>query len=417
MTFAQETGFENSALQWQFTRTAGGTSAGLIISQIALHDCLLSTMKIEYVTSARLEEASAPALHVRGVSRAFQRAGHDVKLICPKPLNPDGVRWDEFRRRHYPFSPRRGGWRVFQTLVAAHLQTAAIRRDLPDLYYLRFSPGALIARTLGRLPRPKALELNGLEYLRSHDASGMLRNSDFILVGTTEMKEAVQRRFPDLAARLIVQSNTGIDPMDIAAIGPHEARKIAGLPTDAYVALILTGFQPHQDFETAFTALAKVRAGKAVIVLIAGDGPRLREAQSAAVKWSDRMEVRFAGQISGRLLSACISASDVCINLLSRTKLLEGNGKAQKTIDYLAYGRPVIESVTRERPVPPWLNTYAFPVIAEDADSVSAALEWTLRHPAESDRKASAGREFVMAEFTWSYIIRKFLREIEGNLK
>lgn len=370
-------------------------------------------MIIEYVTSVPLHEVSAPSHHVLGVCRAFQLASHDVRLVCPSPGIPAGYPVAPNPKvTRFPFYSGKAGWWLYHGLLAAHLRAAAITGRLAGLYYFRLSPSHLVTRAMQSLHRPAALELNGLDYLTLPGAAGMLAAFDYILVGTDEMKRAVHAAFPALRAQVLVQSNTGIDPGRVTPIAFDAARAETGLPDGAFVALILTGFWPYYDFETACTALAAVATRRPVTLVIAGAGERQSAAQAAWLKWKDCLDIRFLGPISGRSLSLCISAADVCINLISHAKLSEGNGKGQKTIDYLAHGRPVIESVTGQLPVPEWLSKYTFPVEAANSKAVEDALLWIMDHRDAAAATAEAGRDYVMAEFNWSRIVRNFLRHL-----
>jgi len=241
----------------------------------------------------------------------------------------------------------------------------------------------------------------------------MLREFDFIMVGSDEMKRAVHHAFPTLPGQVIVQSNIGIDAVRVNSIEWSVARAETGLPPGAFVALILSGFWSYHDFETAWTALAAVAGRRPVILLIAGSGEQQTAVKAACLKWADRLDVRFLGPITGRCLSHYTSAADVCINLISRDRLSsEGNGKGQKTIDYLAHGRPVIESITDRLPVPEWLRNHTFPVNAGDSIAVADALIWIMDHRDAANAIAAAGRNYVMAEFTWSRVIGDFLSRL-----
>jgi glycosyltransferase involved in cell wall biosynthesis len=368
-------------------------------------------MRIEYVTSVRLHEVSAPSHHVLGVSRAFRMAGYDVTLICPVPGIPAEYPAAQTGQViQFPFYEGKVGWWLFHAFLAARLRAAALTGRLADLYYFRLSPCFLVSGSIKSLQRPTALELNGLDYLSLPGAANMLREFDFIMVGSDEMKRAVHHAFPTLPGQVIVQSNIGIDAVRVNSIEWSVARAETGLPPGAFVALILSGFWSYHDFETAWTALAAVAGRRPVILLIAGSGEQQTAVKAACLKWADRLDVRFLGPITGRCLSLYTSAADVCINLISRDRLSsEGNGKGQKTIDYLAHGRPVIESITDRLPVPEWLRNHTFPVNAGDSIAVADALIWIMDHRDAANAIAAAGRNYVMAEFTWSRVIGDFL--------
>jgi glycosyltransferase involved in cell wall biosynthesis len=362
-----------------------------------------------------MNEASAPANHVFGVVNALRQLGHELTIVCPSdggkpPLGREGI-----PMRRFAFYNFRGGWRLYEAQVASYLMLC--RHDA-DVHYFRLSPSRLVARVMRRLEGTKVVEINGLDIISQPVTLAYLGGADIVTVGSHEMKRAIMEGCSGLRAEILVQSNCGVSSDQILRISRSAAREEAGLAHDAMIVLFVSTFQPYHDFDTIFRSLSAFASrceAEKIILLLPGEGPTLNTVRERAGHCSGRVDIRFVGSLRGRALSLHIASADVCVNLLTRSKVAEGNGKAQKTVEYLAHGRPVIESVAPRLPIPEWLSAGAFLVPAQDPAAVTAMLTWLRENPAEAVRRSTAASAYVEERFQWRAVVSGLVGALEAR--
>lgn len=124
--------------------------------------------------------------------------------------------------------------------------------------------------------------------------------------------------------------------------------------------------------------------------------------------------VNLTGAVPHDRAMQYVAEMDICLNLFTAGDVSYGASPI-KVFEYLAAGRPVVST-----PLPALKKldedgTLLF--YAESADQVITHIHAILADPALRASHVRRGRELLNAEYTWTKLARKFVREIEQRLK
>jgi glycosyltransferase involved in cell wall biosynthesis len=360
-------------------------------------------IRIAYIASIDTELASGPANHIKGAVEAMARS-NDVELWHATSGNPFKRKANfAFPESLLPFPAIRGGWRMFELSLVMKLAAEARRFDI---LYIRTSPSRVIGRALAHVSAFKVLEMNGLESIGHRGFPALAKAIDLILVTSEVSKRNLIARFPELAPKVQAHFQVGVDASLYFPTDQADARRALGLRQAGHYLLHTSGFQPHHDFETMFSAIKRAAVDIADLqLLLVGDGPRRAEIARLAAEMEMGELVRFVGAIPQLELRHWISASDACANPMTREKLDEcGNFNALKTYEYVACGTPAIESFTPTHPVPDWARQHLLLVPAGEVAALADAVTAAVRQKSENREALEAARAFVISEFAWDAI-------------
>lgn len=120
------------------------------------------------------------------------------------------------------------------------------------------------------------------------------------------------------------------------------------------------------------------------------------------------------GSVAPHFLRDYIAASDFCINTMTGEKLHHhGNGNAQKTMEYFACGRAVIETIDPALPVPPWLGANGICVPFEDPNALVKAIDVALDQQDHWEQKALEARTILISTHSWDAVVQSTLGIID----
>lgn len=373
-------------------------------------------MKITYITSIDPEEIGAPANHVIGSITALSDE-HEVFLLHARHNFFSGRRSTTSYRADSIYFPRlNGGWRYFEYMISRRIPTL---NNLSDgVIYLRISPSAKIAKALHLSNCFKVIEINGLEVIEHPSFEKTLLSVDMILVGTYAMKQNVIGRYPSFQKKLAVHSNVGID-LGLFSLGDQDdAREMLRIDSKEEVILHISGFQSHHDFECIFEAFALLTTQRARLrLLLVGEGPRSREVEEMIERSTIKNNVTFVGSVPVEKLAHYITCADVCVNSLTEDKLLEcGNLNAQKTYEYIACERPVVESCNMHMEIPAWAKRNIVCVKAGDPAAFFDGLNLALDNIDYWNERAKILRDELIVPLSWKSVTENTVELIKARL-
>jgi glycosyltransferase involved in cell wall biosynthesis len=194
----------------------------------------------------------------------------------------------------------------------------------------------------------------------------------------------------------------GVDPAAFAPLEPDpKLQRVYGLEGKAVVGYVSTMDNPREGQEILIEATARlVRAGRAVVCLLVGDGSRRPALEALARKSGVASDVVFTGKVPHAEVRRLYGLLDVFVvpRIDDRAARLV---TPLKPFEALAMGRPLVVADL------PALLEIAAPderglaFRAGDAGALAAALGTLLDRPELRRRLGEAGRSWVLAERTW----------------
>lgn len=249
------------------------------------------------------------------------------------------------------------------------------------------------------------MELNGLETIKHKDFKKMADSADLIFVGTEPTKNILTQQYPEISRKTIINSNVGIDPEKFSKKEKYSCKKKLAIPPETKTILCVSGFQEHHDFTTilkAFESVTKEHTNATLIMV--GDGPRRAEIEKTSKTLTQSKNIKFTGSITLNELPYYIGASDVCLNIMHAWKLKHGNMNAQKTYEYMASGKPTIETCDLNLPIPDWAKSRLTIIKPESPDCLSNAIKKILGDLDEQEKIAAENESFIKKNYSWHAI-------------
>ena len=367
-------------------------------------------MKVFYITNTILDGKSAAANHVVEMVNAMKCNGYNVTLLsAEKRLFNVCYRGGDI---HFWFPKFRGGWRIFQLQLIVYLMVHDF--SVSDSIYFRLSPSRLLSWFLKRVSAFKAMELNGLEISGNHGFSSLLDVADVIFVGTERTKNELIRLYPK-KNKIYINSNVGVQVGRFGYRNKETCKKYIGFGDVDNLIVNVSGFQSHHDFDTLINSVKFLRCNfKNIKLLLIGDGPSKISVENKFRKFIDDGTVVFLGSVQLDDLPVFIGAADVCVNVMYNHKLIHhGNLNAQKTYEYMASGKPIIETCNFDITIPEWAKKRIILVRPESESDLVNAIKVFLTN---KDRYENLAREnilFIHEYYSWDIISRKALKTIE----
>jgi glycosyltransferase involved in cell wall biosynthesis len=100
-------------------------------------------------------------------------------------------------------------------------------------------------------------------------------------------------------------------------------------------------------------------------------------------------------------------ASDVCVDPLVPSYVAEDNLRPAKLWEYLASGRPVVETIDPTLPVADWAVEWMALVPPQSHEALADALRDIRDRPEVWAKKGLQAREWVLANHTWKQVAEK----------
>ena len=406
-------------------------------------------MRLAIMTQYYLPEIGAPQLRLSALAREARRLGHDVDVITALPNYPNGRIADGYRRRlwvreehdgvrvlHVPIVPAIGGGAkrmLNYGSFSASALGAVVGTRRPDVLFvesppLTLGPTAWLASRMWRCPFvfnvadlwPDSIRdlgvieneriLGGLERLEHWTYA---RSAAVIAV-----TEGIRSRLIDakgVPAEKIIFLPNGAD-VDLFRPGDRDAaRRALSLGAGRVIAYAGT-IGLAQGLEVAIEAMATiVQRHPDAQLCIAGGGAELARLRHLVDEHHLGSAVRFLGTIPVEDVATLYQAADIGIVTLKDIALLEG-ARPSKMLPMLAAGLPVVFSGRGEGPALLEAAGGGCSVPPEDSAALATALEQLIGDPTARDRYGQQGRSFVMANYSWTTVIERFLNELTALL-
>ena len=184
-----------------------------------------------------------------------------------------------------------------------------------------------------------------------------------------------------------------------------EIRDRYGLDRDSLILVHVSSFRGHHDFDTLLEAASMLKFRYQIVFV--GAGSREEEIRSNAV--ANGINARFLGDRSLPEVAELLTAADLCVDPLMPFYVADDNLRPAKLWEYLASGRPVIESIDVNVPVADWAREHLSLVPAADAAALAAAITDIQCRPEHWSEKAARAREWVFANHTWKQVAEEII--------
>jgi glycosyltransferase involved in cell wall biosynthesis len=273
---------------------------------------------------------------------------------------------------------------------------------------------ALVAHALGRhFGLPVVYEVRGLFDAPAHAAEferykrraatevrTMLAADAVVTLAETMRADIVERGVP--AEHVFVVPN-GVDPEVFKPQPPDPAVRARHRLGDRFVIGYISNLDhPREDHESLITATARLAAaGRDVACLIVGDGTRREELERIARASGAGDRVIFTGQVPHNDIRSMYATIDVFV-VPRRDERAARLVTPLKPYEAMAMGRPLIvaDLPALTEIAPDGVRSLTYPTA--DPIGLAAAVARLMDDPALAGRIAAAGREWVVAERTWS---------------
>jgi glycosyltransferase involved in cell wall biosynthesis len=402
-------------------------------------------LRILFISHYFPPEVNAPASRTHEHARRWVADGHDVTVITGVPNHPAGElfpgyenRWiqeetvDGIRviRTWMYLTPNEGFLRRIANYVLFGLTAiwASRRVRRPDVI-VATSPqffcglaGAMVARFKRR---PFVLEIRDL-WPKSIVELGQIREGPAL-----RLLEALERWMYHSADGVVVNTNAFIDHVVAAGVDPtrielvyngidadrfrprppsDELRETHGLTGLRSIAYIGTLGLAH-GLSTVLDAAERLRSRREIVFLLIGGGAE-RGRLEQEIRDRNLGNVRVLGLQPRETIPAWIATIDVLLVTLRDLPVFE-TVIPSKTFEFLAQQRPVIVTARGEIARMAREADVALVAAPEDPEALANAVIEVLEHPEEAERRARAGREWVLKNFVRDELARRMMAFIE----
>ena len=262
-------------------------------------------MRICIYTETALPKVGGHEIAVDALARQYQRFGHDVVVLAPKP------RRLKTRDTDFPYPVvRHPRFISTRRLVSwyRYFLIREFRRRRFDVLHCQgiYPPGYLAALTRDRLGVPVVITSQGGDVneqnvrlrkpeLRRRHAAALAAADALVSIGRFTF-EGFRRLCPEAKRIVSIPNGADLDPFQTAAERPAELDPAVRPGT---YALFLGRLKDRKGVDVLIDALALVPPSDGAQVVIAGDGEERSalEAQAARLGVTDR--VRFVGPVFG----------------------------------------------------------------------------------------------------------------------
>jgi glycosyltransferase involved in cell wall biosynthesis len=392
-------------------------------------------MRIAYLCSdpgIPVYGSKGASIHVRELSGALQRLGHDVTIFAARgggeppwgydvpvvAVEPDPL--DELLLgllRADPCGGKAVAHDVRSVLAAVSLHHRTIRlmrESAADLVYERSAlfgtAGLAVARALGV---PLILEVNAplseeqerhreLAYRKtaSELEQTVARSADHVLAVSSLLgRRLVAAGVP--AKRVTVLANA-VDPerFEDTGVAGDALRARLGLANSLIVGFLGT-LKPWHDVATVVRAVARLRRNGTMAphLLVVGDGPEREALEELARSEGIGDAATFAGSVPHADVASYLGAFDVAVVPYERIPSFYFS--PLKLFEYLAAGRPVIAADVGDIGHCIRHGETGFLYPAGETEALAGAIEVLLADRPRARRLARAGQEHVRTHHTW----------------
>lgn len=370
-------------------------------------------MNCLYLTSIEIDGKSAASNHVSDMVNGFLENGVYVKLVsASSKLRSVCFKRDSIKL----WFPRfRGGWWIFQFQFLVFCILASYRNY--NFIYFRLSSSRFISFALGFFRADKFMELNGLEIINESNFVSLLNSSDKVFVSTELSRSILSEAYPEKEKDILVNSNVGVSPNRFSDKNKKDCRKKLGLEDKELIFVLVSGFQEHHDFDTVLQAfLLFNRESPSSRLILVGDGPRKKEIEIKVKDLFSNGEIYLTGSLYIEDVADYVGAADLCLNIMYEWKLKHhGNINAQKTYEYMAVGRPVIETCIANNFIPSWAHEKLIIINPESVEELYKAFNLVFNDYGFYKNKAFSNQLFIKNECCWSKIAANVVNQLKTS--
>lgn len=352
------------------------------------------------------------SVHVRELAENFARLGHEIVLVSATPEGrvPRGLK-----------HARRPDSTLAQILsVRKHAS-----RWADVLYERRMSPK--VSWAVSKLTGvPFVVEVNGIlddeiaalrrkrarrnPPLRVRIRARMMRTASRVVVVSRGIRDYLLASYRLDGDRVFIVPN-GANTELFRPLDGTACRAGLGIPEDCRVVCFVGNLVRWQGVDYLLRACENLKSGVPhTLTLIVGAGPEENRLRKLALDLRLNDSVRFVGAVPYLDVPKFINAADVCVAPFERSR----KASPIKVFEYLGCGKPVVASDVDE--IGDFLRTSGGGLVVEpeDAGSLTAAIEWLLKHKEEASAMGSRGRDSVVKTRSWIDTARQVIEVLES---
>ncbi|MGH9321039.1 MAG: glycosyltransferase family 4 protein [Vicinamibacteria bacterium] len=385
-------------------------------------------MKLLYVASdQRVPGRTGGSVHVDEVARGLAARGHEVHVLAlagERRAN-GAVRPYELHPSRLPFEHRFFRWSAKRAVgeLVDRLRIEAVM----ERYYNFGGEGIRAAHARGI---PSLLEVNSP--LKDHPGSlKSLLDRALLLRPLKRVRDEICRKTSALVTPLpaIVPEEVPLAKVhrvqwgaNVERFRPDVAKRRLAIPEKRKVVVFSGSFRPWHGADVLVRAAARILTLQPeAFFLFLGSGPTWEETRALAVKLGIAGDVLFTGGVAYEEMPAYLRAAQIGVAPYQPSRLgqmkLGFYWSPLKIFEYMAMALPVVSL-----DVPP-LAEIVRPgreglLFAErDEESFSAAVSELLADPARAQAMGEAGRDRVVAHFSWQRHCEELETILEGLVK
>lgn len=404
-------------------------------------------MRLLLLTQYFPPEVGAAQTRLAAITRELHRAGHQVEVLTALPSYPEGVVHPLYRGRFYLLE-RRDGVAVHRVWTFAAMGIGARRA----FGYLSFAATALVAA--GRVGRPDVVLVEsppltlmptGVVLAKVWRARVLMNVADLWPDAVKELGALSNRPLYALAERLerwsyeraaivttvtyslrerlitekgvpsgkVVMLPNGVDTMLFTPREPDVrlARKL-GLPESTPI-ILYAG--THGEAHGLAVALdAAQRLGDAAHFVFIGSGSA-KGRLVADARHRRLSNVRFLDPMQPEDLAFVYGHAFAALSTLRQSALLEA-ARPAKIFTAMAAGVPIVYSGEGEGA--DVVRRVGAGIVTPPADgaALAAAIAQLIETPGRARAMGERGRAYVVAEYDWSFLVRRWLTEVVARL-
>jgi glycosyltransferase involved in cell wall biosynthesis len=288
-----------------------------------------------------------------------------------------------------------------------------------DVLYLRIEPTRSFQWALSRLAVPKILEINGSDILPDPRFSAFARTMDLILVDSEPLRDQCIGVTHLPPSKVAVHLSPAFDEAELHQVDQSVARRRLGVHQRDRLVVHVSGFQPHHDFltiERAFRNLYARGEPHCPRLVLIGDGPSWARESARFADLVHAGIVYMPGYLPLDRVQDYLAAADVCINLFTASRLVDGNLRAFKLYQYIGCGCPTIEAVDDSLPIDDWAREALCLIPPGSAEALVQAIRNVLDDAPSWQSRAMRGREYMLEHRTWRAAAESTLSHLDRVL-
>ncbi|MFB0564866.1 MAG: glycosyltransferase [Candidatus Aminicenantaceae bacterium] len=380
-------------------------------------------MRMLYSFGYFLDDPGGHVIHSVKFCEAFEKAGHEIKLIGPvRKFTAD-------QREHILpewVIPVKGWNNAFH--LALKLRKALANQALqwkPDFLYVRPAlKDTLAIHWAAGAGIPLFVEINVLTF-HEHFRSGRflkaflshiiekweLKHSQGIICITEEIARMIKSRIKN--TKPICVTGNGFDPEEIPLASFNtSARDELDTPESAKVILFAGTLEPAEGLDLLLPVLKDI---KDLYLWIIGEGKEKSKLKDLANKLGITPRMRWLQWIRSEDLFAYLEAADFGIASLAAVRKNMNEAQSMKVRTFLGAGLPVLIGYddTRLRKDLPWIKK----VNAIAPGEINGAIKELLSQPVRDITYRKQIREFAKKVLSWDTIANETIPFIKSVLR